>query len=1017
MIKKILFTVILLAAIVSPAQQTVKKDSGTITVSGGAVGTAGGAFQLNNDLGMVTNGFEVVITGTPSTVSVITKGCMRGGTCDTLDTYTTVANANRKPSISVAYDYFEISATWTGGTSPTVRINRTATLARSGASGAGGAVSSVFSQTGAVPDLSGDVTTGGSSVTTLKNTGTAGQYTKVTFDAQGRETSGTTLIASDIPAIAESGVTSLVSDLAAKATTAGTLGQFAATSSSAFFGVINDETGGTGLVVGNQSPTLVTPTIASMVNANHNHSAGAGGGVLAFGTAIPNLSGDATTSGSSAITLAASGVSGTTCGDATHSCTLTYDAKGRITAATNPTISAGSGTVTHVPGALTAGQLVIGNGAADITVGNLSGDVTTSGGTATLVKQIHHTTILIAFAQSPYTVLATDGTIVCDASSGAVVINLPASAGNGKQYIFKKTDSTANACTVTRAGADTIDGLTTLALTSQNASSNIWDSSSGKWLKISPNTPGSSGNILYNAGGQIAAVADTQSDNSHDTSGGTASSALSIVRTYTGGSATTGTMHLFDGTLTLTSAVTQHENTASFIYGTMIYNGTGGCGHCINFTSRIQYGGTTNTTDELDNYYADTISTGNPTDTVTLSTRYYALTGAIVGTGASTWVNDAGFRNSILTFTATPSLTVGQGFVTDMPTADNAKIGAFYGVRVGGAIKSGKYVSIGMDGGELYLQQGIEQTFTLDNTAATNLTKGGFTTGGITSADRRSIFCTQATTCAVVDWLLTNNVASSTSVMMNLVHDNGGATTPTSQTTAKFAFKNSGAGTSTKAIAASLVALGSGTYTDATLLDMPDMNSGATYTNLRRAIDQKGTGDWNVFKGPLSIQQGSAPGSAVASGLSLYADTTSREMLGAVNGGTTFGMFARVGCQTSQKAETAADTSLLSCTPISAAGRYRVRFTMSLSAASAATIGWTITYTDSNGNAQTPTNLSLYQQGTAAPALTFTTSAAGNYYGFIDIDVNNAGTAIVVKTTFSGTSFAGKASATIEKLI
>jgi len=70
-----------------------------------------------------------------------------------------------------------------------------------------------------VGDLSGDVTTSGNMATTLKNTGTAGTYTKVTFDAAGRETSGTTLSAGDIPAIAESGVTSLVSDLAAKQAT------------------------------------------------------------------------------------------------------------------------------------------------------------------------------------------------------------------------------------------------------------------------------------------------------------------------------------------------------------------------------------------------------------------------------------------------------------------------------------------------------------------------------------------------------------------------------------------------------------------------------------------------------------------------------------------------------------------------------------------------------------------------------------------------------------------------------
>jgi hypothetical protein len=52
---------------------------------------------------------------------------------------------------------------------------------------------------------------------TLVAAGTAGQYTKVTTDSKGRVTAGTTLSASDIPSIAESQVTNLVSDLAAKA--------------------------------------------------------------------------------------------------------------------------------------------------------------------------------------------------------------------------------------------------------------------------------------------------------------------------------------------------------------------------------------------------------------------------------------------------------------------------------------------------------------------------------------------------------------------------------------------------------------------------------------------------------------------------------------------------------------------------------------------------------------------------------------------------------------------------------
>jgi hypothetical protein len=120
---------------------------------------------------------------------------------------------------------------------------------------------------------------------------------------------------------------------------------------------------------------------------------------------------------------------------------------------------------------------------------------------------------------------------------------------------------------------------------------------------------------------------------------------------------------------------------------------------------------------------------------------------------------------------------------------------------------------------------------------------------------------------------------------------------------------------------------------------------------------------------------------------------------------------------TSQKSETAADTNVLTFTPPASAGSYRLRFVMSVSAANAATLGWTATWKDSNGNAQAPTNLALFQTGVAAPALTFTTSAAGNYHGYADIDIDNSATNIVTKLTFAGTSFAAKVSATIERLI
>jgi hypothetical protein len=120
---------------------------------------------------------------------------------------------------------------------------------------------------------------------------------------------------------------------------------------------------------------------------------------------------------------------------------------------------------------------------------------------------------------------------------------------------------------------------------------------------------------------------------------------------------------------------------------------------------------------------------------------------------------------------------------------------------------------------------------------------------------------------------------------------------------------------------------------------------------------------------------------------------------------------------TSQKSESAADPSVLSFTPPAVAGTYRVRFVLSVSAAAAAVLGWTITYTDSNGAAQTPTNVNLANVGAAGGALTYTTSSPGNYNGALDIDIDNSATSIVVKFTLTGGTITAKASATIERVI
>jgi hypothetical protein len=121
--------------------------------------------------------------------------------------------------------------------------------------------------------------------------------------------------------------------------------------------------------------------------------------------------------------------------------------------------------------------------------GSATGDL---GGTypAPTVQRIHEAVTVLSSASSPYTVLSTDSYLACNAAGGAVTITLPLATGTGRELTVKKTDSTANACTFTRAGSDLIDGATTVALTAQNAAAKILDRVSGVWDRMHVNQVG-----------------------------------------------------------------------------------------------------------------------------------------------------------------------------------------------------------------------------------------------------------------------------------------------------------------------------------------------------------------------------------------------------------------------------------------------------------------------------------------------------------------------------------------------
>lgn len=94
--------------------------------------------------------------------------------------------------------------------------------------------------------------------------------------------------------------------------------------------------------------------------------------------------------------------------------------------------------------------------------------------TTLTASHIVHGLVTKVFADSPYSVGATDEVVLANAVGGVIVVTLPTPT-LGRLVTVKKTDASANAVTIS-AGANTIDGAGTRGLAAQfNAATAVAD--------------------------------------------------------------------------------------------------------------------------------------------------------------------------------------------------------------------------------------------------------------------------------------------------------------------------------------------------------------------------------------------------------------------------------------------------------------------------------------------------------------------------------------------------------------
>lgn len=153
-----------------------------------------------------------------------------------------------------------------------------------------------------------------------------------------------------------------------------------------------------------------------------------------------------------------------------------------------------------------------------------------------------------------YTATQDDRVILCDATSGAITITLPAASGLAdKMFYIKKTDSSANAVTIDGNASETIDGATTKTLAAQYDSALIVCNGSN-WFILAVDTKTEAGKTF--TAPTIADFTNAAHDHGDADDGGAivwqglpSGSVVQVVKTQTGAVATGSTVMPIDDTI------------------------------------------------------------------------------------------------------------------------------------------------------------------------------------------------------------------------------------------------------------------------------------------------------------------------------------------------------------------------------------------------------------------------------------------------------------------------------------